>query len=97
MNTRRLNMLGWLVALALFALNVPGMADDVLKLKSGASMTGKLLNPSEKNPEIYKFETTDGIRTWRTTGASYDIIDASWQALADSYEYAFQTARKETV
>ena len=41
-------------------------------------------------------ETTDGIRTWRTTGASYDIIDASWQALADSYEYAFQTAQKST-
>ena len=41
-------------------------------------------------------ETTDGIRTWRTTGASFDIIDASWQALADSYEYAFQTSRKDT-
>lgn len=62
MNTRKLNMLGWLAALALFVLNVPGMADDVLKLKSGASMTGRLLNPSEKNPEIYKFETTDGIQ-----------------------------------
>ena len=32
-------------------------------------------------------ETTDGIRVWRTVGVSEDIIDASWQALADSVEY----------
>jgi 2-isopropylmalate synthase/homocitrate synthase family protein len=32
-------------------------------------------------------ETTDGIKVWRTVGVSEDIIDASWQALADSVEY----------
>lgn len=32
-------------------------------------------------------ETTDGLRVWRTVGVSEDIIDASWQALADSVEY----------
>ena len=32
-------------------------------------------------------ESTDGSKTWRTVGVSEDIIDASWQALADSYEY----------
>lgn len=32
-------------------------------------------------------ETTDGNKVWRTVGVSEDIIDASWQALADSVEY----------
>ena len=32
-------------------------------------------------------ETTDGVKVWRTVGVSEDIIDASWQALADSVEY----------
>lgn len=32
-------------------------------------------------------ETTDGAKVWRTVGVSEDIIDASWQALADSVEY----------
>jgi len=33
-------------------------------------------------------ETTDGVRRWSTVGASGNIIEASWQALADSMEYA---------
>ena len=33
-------------------------------------------------------ESTDGERHWGTVGASTDIIEASWQALADSMEYA---------
>jgi 2-isopropylmalate synthase len=33
-------------------------------------------------------ESTDGERRWSTVGASGDIIEASWQALADSMEYA---------
>jgi 2-isopropylmalate synthase len=33
-------------------------------------------------------ESTDGERHWGTVGASTDIIEASWQALADSLEYA---------
>ncbi|MCC6381107.1 MAG: citramalate synthase [Dehalococcoidia bacterium] len=33
-------------------------------------------------------ESTDGNRYWTTVGSSTDIIDASWIALADAYEYA---------
>jgi 2-isopropylmalate synthase len=33
-------------------------------------------------------ESSDGERVWRTLGASGNIIDASWQALADGIEYA---------
>jgi 2-isopropylmalate synthase len=32
--------------------------------------------------------STDGVRYWTTVGASTDIIDASWIALADALEYA---------
>ncbi len=32
-------------------------------------------------------ESTDGQRTWATVGASTDVIEASWIALADAYEY----------
>ncbi len=33
-------------------------------------------------------ESADGERTWGTVGASGNIIEAAWQALADSMEYA---------
>jgi 2-isopropylmalate synthase len=33
-------------------------------------------------------ESTDGERHWGTVGASTNLIEASWQALADSLEYA---------
>jgi 2-isopropylmalate synthase len=33
-------------------------------------------------------EWDDGARQWSTAGASGNIIEASWQALADGYEYA---------
>jgi 2-isopropylmalate synthase len=36
-------------------------------------------------------ESTDGERYWSTVGASANIIEASWQALADSLEYALLT------
>lgn len=32
-------------------------------------------------------ESTDGRRIWTTVGASSDVIEASWLALADAYEY----------
>ena len=32
-------------------------------------------------------ESTDSQTVWRTIGVSKDIIDASWQALRDAYEY----------
>jgi 2-isopropylmalate synthase len=35
-------------------------------------------------------DSTDGSREWGTTGVSENIIEASWQALVDSLEYAFQ-------
>ena len=36
-------------------------------------------------------ETRQGARRWSTVGASANIIDASWRALADSMEYALVT------
>jgi 2-isopropylmalate synthase len=33
-------------------------------------------------------ESTDGHRTWSTVGGSSNVIEASWRALADSFEYA---------
>ena len=32
-------------------------------------------------------ESSDGRTRWRTVGASTDIIEASWLALQDAYEY----------
>jgi 2-isopropylmalate synthase len=32
-------------------------------------------------------DSTDGERIWSTVGASSNIIEASWHALADSVEY----------
>ena len=32
-------------------------------------------------------ESSDGIHRWRTVGASTDVIEASWLALQDAYEY----------
>ncbi|MDF3130314.1 citramalate synthase [Kiritimatiellaeota bacterium B1221] len=32
-------------------------------------------------------ESTDGKRTWNTTGVSENLIDASWEALVESVEY----------
>jgi 2-isopropylmalate synthase len=33
-------------------------------------------------------DSSDGRDTWSTVGSSPNIIEASWQALADSLEYA---------
>ena len=38
-------------------------------------------------------ESTDGVRRWSTVGASGNIIEASWQALADGMEYALLVSR----
>ncbi|MEZ5077989.1 MAG: citramalate synthase [Solirubrobacterales bacterium] len=35
-------------------------------------------------------DSADGSREWGTVGVSENIIEASWQALVDSLEYAFQ-------
>jgi 2-isopropylmalate synthase len=36
-------------------------------------------------------DSTDGTRTWSTVGASTNIIEASWRALADGIEYGLAT------
>ena len=40
-------------------------------------------------------DSADGEREWGTTGVSENIIEASWQALVDSLEYAFQPRSAE--
>ncbi len=40
-------------------------------------------------------DSTDGERSWGTVGASTNIIEASWQALADSVEYALLKHQEE--
>jgi 2-isopropylmalate synthase len=37
-------------------------------------------------------DSSDGEREWGTIGVSENIIEASWEALVDSLEYAFQPA-----
>ncbi|HEY9290463.1 MAG TPA: citramalate synthase [Microlunatus sp.] len=32
-------------------------------------------------------QTTDGLRSWTTVGVGQNVIDASWEALADAYSY----------
>ncbi len=43
-------------------------------------------------------DSSDGNRVWSTVGSSTNIIEASWQALADSLEYALlkETSRQGT-
>jgi 2-isopropylmalate synthase len=36
-------------------------------------------------------KSSDGVHHWETVGVSENIIEASWQALIDSYEYIFNT------
>ena len=42
-------------------------------------------------------DSTDGENTWTTVGASENIIEASWMALADSYEFGLLNNRGYTV
>lgn len=39
-------------------------------------------------------KSSDGARTWWTCGCSENIIDASWQALSDSYRYLLLTQKE---
>jgi 2-isopropylmalate synthase len=41
-------------------------------------------------------DASDGERRWSTLGASPNIVEASWQALADSIEYAVQATTRTT-
>jgi len=38
-------------------------------------------------------DASDGQESWGSIGVSENIIEASWEALVDSLEYAFQPAR----
>jgi 2-isopropylmalate synthase len=40
-------------------------------------------------------DTKNGTKSWSTVGASTNIIEASWRALADSLEYALLNGAKE--
>ena len=41
-------------------------------------------------------DSSDGEREWGSIGVSENIIEASWEALVDSLEYAFQPRRTES-
>jgi 2-isopropylmalate synthase len=40
-------------------------------------------------------ETRNGTSSWSTVGASPNIIEASWRALADSIEYGLTLRNRE--
>jgi 2-isopropylmalate synthase len=40
-------------------------------------------------------DSSDGRQTWGTIGVSENIIEASWEALVDSLEYAFQPKEQQ--
>ena len=42
-------------------------------------------------------ESTDGERAWNTVGSSSDVVEASWLAMADAYEYYLQHRAEWTV
>lgn len=39
-------------------------------------------------------DSTDGKRDWGSIGVSENIIEASWEALLDSLDYALQEGRE---
>jgi 2-isopropylmalate synthase len=63
------------------------LTDYKVRILDGASATGAVVRVL-----IY---STDGERTWSTVGASTNIIEASWIALADAVEYFLLTDREQ--
>lgn len=55
------------------------LVDYKVRILDGGSGTGSTVR--------VLIESSDGQREWRTVGCSTNIIEASWQALADSLEY----------
>ena len=49
----------------------------------------RIINPAGGSDAAVRvlIESTDGEHLWRTVGASTDVIEASWLALQDSYEF----------
>lgn len=58
----------------------------ILNSKDGTGATTRVL-----------IDTRNGHRAWSTVGASTNIIEASWQALADSIEYGLTIAMEPNV
>lgn len=56
------------------------LTDYKVRILDGANGTGARVR--------VLIDFIDGERTWSTVGASENIIEASWRALTDSYEYA---------
>jgi hypothetical protein len=56
------------------------LTDDKVRIPDGEAGTSALTR--------VLIDSSDGERMWSTVGSSPNIIEASWQALADSLEYA---------
>ena len=54
----------------------------ILDTNRGTSATTRVL-----------IETRNGKQSWNTVGASTNIIEASWRALADAVEYGLMTVK----
>jgi 2-isopropylmalate synthase len=69
------------------AAHYPGLADIEL-----TNYKVRILDESHGTGAVTRvlLESQDGRREWGTIGVSENIIEASWQALVDSLEYAFQ-------
>ena len=52
----------------------------------------RIINPAGGSDAAVRvlIESSDGAHLWRTVGASTDVVEASWLALQDSYEYWIQ-------
>ncbi|NLF13891.1 MAG: citramalate synthase, partial [Anaerolineaceae bacterium] len=60
------------------------LTDYKVRILDGEAGTGALTR--------VLIDSSDGERAWSTVGSSPNIIEASWQALADSLEYALLQA-----
>ncbi len=58
------------------------LADYKVRILDGSDGTGASIR--------VLIDTQNGTRRWSTVGASTNIIEASWRALADSFEYGLQ-------
>ena len=63
----------------------PGLADVHLTDYKVRILDGEAGTAAQTRVLI---DSADGHRAWSTVGSSTNIIEASWQALADSLEYA---------
>ena len=52
----------------------------------------RIINPDGGSDAAVRvlIESSDSVHLWRTVGASTDIVEASWLALQDAYEYWIQ-------